>query len=527
MTHLEIRDNASLPMGFATCEVVEAAEFRRWVANGSILRRFREYRQVVLVTPQIDQMRRPFVTQAAMRWITSGMCEVRQPDGRIATVTSRRLAVSAVGFARDLVLIPALRRRTARDVEWLERQAGDRHQPRSGLIVYMRSDLDLGLVSGGSVGHTAGVLNSLGSTDNGVVFITPDLLPLVEPSIETIIVKAEPRFWDFSELPEVAFSRTLFQGAGRALGARDVAMVYQRYSTYDYAGVALARRYKVPFVLEYNGSAIWISRNWGRRLRDERLAERIELLNLRSADLVVVVSQAMQDELVARGIPAAQILVNPNGVDPHMYRPDVDGGSVRERYGLDGSTVIGFIGTFQPWHGAEVLANAFGILADQRPDLVRSSRLLMIGDGPGLPAVRQILEAHGVLDAAVFTGRTRQEEGPALLAGCEILVSPHVPNQDGSPFFGSPTKLFEYMAMGKAIVASDLEQIGDVLRDDETALLVPPGDPQSLAMGIARLTDDDALRARLGAAARARVLESFTWDAHTRRILDAVALKHA
>ncbi len=106
------------------------------------------------------------------------------------------------------------------------------------------------------------------------------------------------------------------------------------------------------------------------------------------------------------------------------------------------------------------------------------------------------------------------------LAAMDVLVSPHVPNSDGSRFFGSPTKLFEYMATGRGIVASRLEQIGEVLEHERTALLVPPADETALAAAILRLVDDRDLSARLGASARRRVLERHTWEAHGRRLLD-------
>src|SRR5205085_4246369 len=127
---------------------------------------------------------------------------------------------------------------------------------------------------------------------------------------------------------------------------------------------------------------------------------------------------------------------------------------------------------------------------------------LMIGDGATLPDVTRILSEGRAIDATVLTGLVPQQDGAAYLSACDVLVSPHVPNPDGTPFFGSPTKLFEYMAMGKAIVASRLEQIGEVLEDGKTALLVPPGDVDALAAGLARLADDATLRECLGAEAR-------------------------
>ena len=97
-----------------------------------------------------------------------------------------------------------------------------------------------------------------------------------------------------------------------------------------------------------------------------------------------------------------------------------------------------------------------------------------------------------------------------------------MPNPDGTPLFGSPTKLFEYMAMGKGIVASDLDQIGEVLEHDRTAWMVEPGNADSLAAGLKVLIDDVQLRERLGRAARDEAVANHTWEQHTRRIVDRV-----
>jgi len=290
----------------------------------------------------------------------------------------------------------------------------------------------------------------------------------------------------------------------------------------SYAGLRLAHRLGVPFVLEYNGSEIWIARHWGRPLRYESVAALIELMNVNAADLVVVVSRAMRDELLNRGVAPDGILVNPNGVDSDRYCPAIDGGAVAARYSLTGKTVIGFIATFQPWHGAEVLAEACVRLLLKRSACRYSVRVLMIGTGPRLPAVKEMVARAGLDDYVKFTGLVPQEDGPRYLAACDILASPHVSNPDGSPFFGSPTKLFEYMAMGKAIVASRLEQISEVLRHGETAWLVPPGDADALGDALARLVGDSPLRRRLGEAARRDVVAHYTWRAHVDRSLEAL-----
>ncbi len=294
--------------------------------------------------------------------------------------------------------------------------------------------------------------------------------------------------------------------------------IYQRYSLDDYTGALLSKKLNLPFILEYNGSDVWVAKHWGTPLFFEKMAEKIEIANLKAADLIVVVSKPLRDELLKRGIQADKILVNPNGVDESKYRPEIDGKAIRDKYQLGDKSVIGFIGTFGKWHGAEVLAEAIKGVIKTRHNV----HFLFVGDGITMPMVKEIIERDDVSLYVTFTGLVPQDEAPEYLAACDILVSPHVPNADGTPFFGSPTKLFEYMAMGKAIVASDLDQIGEVLEHKKTARMVKPGDVKDLAVGIIKLVEDEKLRIRLGRNAREEVVAKYTWTEHVRKILKAL-----
>jgi glycosyltransferase involved in cell wall biosynthesis len=386
--------------------------------------------------------------------------------------------------------------------------------------LYLRTDLSFGVRAGGSVGHIAGIVNAMEPMTGPPILLTTDDIPTVHGAIEQHRVAPSESFWNFKELPTFVLNDVFEADATRVLAGRVPAFVYQRYSLNNCAGIRIARQQGVPLVIEYNGSEIWMSRHWGRPLKYADLSARIELLNLRAADLVVVVSRAMRDEVVSRGVAAARVLVNPNGVDVDRYRPDISGVAVRSRHGLDGFIVLGFIGTFGPWHGAETLAQAYVALRRSNPALAGRVRLLMIGTGVTMPRVRQTLVEGGAIDTTVFTGLVPQEDGAAYLAACDVLVSPHVPNPDGTPFFGSPTKLFEYMAMGRGIVASNLDQIGEVLEHGKTALLTAPGDVDGLAAALTCLAVDRELRDRLGAEARRTAVSRHTWRGHTTKTID-------
>ena len=495
------------------------------LGDRSVLGHLFRYSEARVVTHRLESIGRPLKLGLVLRLLSRGRCYVEDERGRVRPLSAPLLARWAWQSVQEPFQKATLLRQMEAAAAALERDARGRsrvprdlsRQPR-----YLRTDLSFGLKAGGSVGHIAGVVNHLADAGGAPVLLTTDPIPTVRGDVEMHCVAPAEAFWEYPELPSFVMNGEFIRAAASALAGRAPSFVYQRYSVNNFAGARLAIDHRVPFVLEYNGSEIWMSRHWGTPLEYEALSSRIEIANLTAADLVVVVSAAMRDELVARDVEGSKILVNPNGVEPDRYAPDVDGSEVRRAHALDGKIVIGFIGTFGPWHGAEVLAQAFGRLMADRPEYRSSVRLLMIGDGVRMADVTRALDEGGVRDLAILTGVVPQAEGPRYLAACDILASPHVPNADGTPFFGSPTKLFEYMAMAKGIVASDLDQIGEILEHGRAAVMVEPGNVASLAAGLGALIEDAPRRHVLGAEARRLAVERHTWRAHTERIVHAL-----
>jgi glycosyltransferase involved in cell wall biosynthesis len=389
--------------------------------------------------------------------------------------------------------------------------------------LYLRTDLWFGVKSGGSVGHIAGVLNNLSNHFlKEPIFFTTDKIPTVNDLIEQNQLILPNDYWDFSELPTIA-SNFSFKNSFGEVKLDEISVIYQRYSINNYLGVEIAQKLSIPLIIEYNGSEVWISKNWGRPLKYENLSKKIELLVLKKADLIVVVSSPIKNDLVKLGINSDKILVNPNGVDPDIYTPTLDSSQLKEHLYIENKVILGFIGTFGPWHGAEILAEAFCLLIKQNPELKNSIHLLMIGDGVRRSEVKGIINKSNLESNVTFTGIIPQTDGPLYLSSCDILVSPHVPNVDGTPFFGSPTKLFEYMSMAKGIVASDLDQIGEILKHNETAILVEPGNVHELAQGMKRLILDSNMRKKIGDNARKEIVDSYSWRIHTKKIFDRLS----
>jgi len=456
----------------------------------------------------------------------------RDPAGQAAAADG--VLRNAVCLARDAVVFPFTLARYRRLIAKLAaRASATLPAPRRGSAepfkarraLYLRSDHWFNVRSGGSVGHVSGVIAGLRRAGVETDVISTDALTGVPE--DRSFKRLTPEYGlcrNVPGFPELIYTNAMVSAACEELQRDPADFLYQRMSFNNFAGAWLRSLTSTPLVLEYNGSFAWMQRHWGARpLPFESLALAAEDLSLRAADLVVVVSDASRAELIERGYDPDRILANPNGVDPDIYNPSVDGSGIRAQYSLDDRTVFGFIGTFGRWHGADILVQAFAHLLNDRPSLRDRVHLLMVGDGLMKSEAESRARDLGLAGNVTFTGTVPQARGPEHLAACDVLVSPHVPNSDGSRFFGSPTKLFEYMAMGRAIVASDLEQIGTVLQHQETAVLVPPGDAGELARALEDLVGSPERRAELGAAARAAAVAHHTWDRHTTRILDALS----
>jgi glycosyltransferase involved in cell wall biosynthesis len=243
----------------------------------------------------------------------------------------------------------------------------------------------------------------------------------------------------------------------------------------------------------------------------------VEKINLLSAEKIFVVSAVLKKKLTSAGIPEDKIIINPNGVDPSVFNPKVDNGIVRAEYNLNEKNIIGFIGVFGQWHGVDTLVKAIPHVIDAN----RNVHFLIIGDGYLRKRLDEIVEQNNVGAFITFTGVIPYSSVPKYLNACDILASPHRNMADGANFFGSPVKIFEYMAMEKPIVASNLHQLGEVLKDGETALLATPDDEESLADAILRLISDHALRTRLGINARKEVIKNYTWQRNAERVIEA------
>ena len=274
-----------------------------------------------------------------------------------------------------------------------------------------------------------------------------------------------------------------------------------------------ARDCGVPGVMEVNAPLIEEQAQY-RVLVDRAAAEQTANRAFSAATALLAVSDEVAAWLECFPAARGKIHVVPNGVRPERF-PDK---LTPTQPAPEAVLTVGFVGTLKAWHGLSVLVEAFGILHAHLPQ----TRLLIVGDGPEREKTVADLRARDLSDAVLFTGAVAPEEVPGLLASMDVAVAPY-PALDH--FYFSPLKVYEYMAAGVPVVASAIGQLRELIQQEISGILVPPGDAAALAQALERLFKDPVLRTRLGYQARKTVLAHYTWDAIVGRILTLAGLE--
>jgi glycosyltransferase involved in cell wall biosynthesis len=311
----------------------------------------------------------------------------------------------------------------------------------------------------------------------------------------------------------VLFNRDVTREVKRQFGHEPPDFIYERASLYSTAGVSLAAEFGVPLLLELN-APLAIEQDVYRGGGLGELAERSEQWMVTRADAVLAVSAALRDFAISLGVESRRVHVVPNGVDPDLFAPRPSDPSVRQRFRLNGGPVVGFIGGLRPWHGADALPALVERLVSRHRDL----QLVIVGNGPLRATMQQSFAARGLIEHAVFTGSIPHDDVPKLAAEFDVALVPYAEPEHG--FYFSPLKLFESMACGVSVVASAIGQIREIVRDQETGLLCPPGDLQAMTEACDRLLCDPELRRRLGEAASMEVRQQYTWQRNAERVAE-------
>jgi PEP-CTERM/exosortase A-associated glycosyltransferase len=278
-----------------------------------------------------------------------------------------------------------------------------------------------------------------------------------------------------------------------------------------------ARSKGVPFVYElrafWEDAAVDQNKTSARSLR-YRLSQKLEDYVVHRADAVVGISQSILDELKKRKTDSAKLFHVPNGVDTEKFFPVSRDEKLAAKLGLGGEPVLGFIGSLYRWEGVAWLVRAVVELRRRGT----SCKLLIVGDGEEMPAVREAVRDLNAEEFIQILGRVPHDEIERYYSVVDVLVYPR--HSIRLTELVTPLKPLEAMALGKAILGSDVGGIRELVQPEKTGVLYRADNAEDFCAQAKRLLSETSLQRRLGEQAREFILREKDWNVLVQRYIN-------
>ena len=311
------------------------------------------------------------------------------------------------------------------------------------------------------------------------------------------------------EIMELAYSLVAYRRLARAVRQHQPDCLYERYNLFLPAGIWIKRKFGLPMLLEVN-APIFEERARYDGLALKGLARWSQAYTWKAADYVLPVTGVLGDIVASYGVPRERIVVIPNGINASQFSAAPEPQAAKAALGLDGHIVLGFTGFVRDWHG---LDKVISMIANDPPESGR--HLLVVGDGPARAALEAQADALNISHRVSFTGVIGRDEVARYVAAFDIALQPAVVE------YASPLKLFEYLALGKAIIGPAQPNLMEILTDGQNAVLFDPQAADGMAGAISKLTSDAALRQHVGENARKTISEKqLTWRENASRAVE-------
>ncbi len=361
----------------------------------------------------------------------------------------------------------------------------------------------------GQAVHIAELTEALRRRGHDLVFVGPGFGEEQgfggDSKLVSVLRSALPRA--VFEFLEFSYSVIAYRRLAKAYREHKPDVLYERFNLFLLAGGLLKRRTGIPYFLEVNAPLFDERVKFG-GLALKALGHYTQKRAWQAADRVLPVTEVLAQYLRRDGVSDERISVIHNGIDPAQFLGDLDRSSAKARFGLENDLVLGFTGFLREWHG---LSSVIELLADAATG--SGVKLLIVGEGPGRADLEAQTASLGIADKVHFAGLVDRESIPGVVSAFDIALQP------AATPYASPLKIFEYMALGCAIVAPRQANIEEILTDNESALLFNPGDLASMRDCVGRLCEDASLRHRLGESARQVIVDrGMTWDGNAKRI---------
>ena len=294
-------------------------------------------------------------------------------------------------------------------------------------------------------------------------------------------------------------------------------LIHERFNLLALGGAWASRRLGIPFVLEVNADLLEQRRFKGIQERGLRRLFAIWATRMcfETAVQIICISSRLKHHLNTKWkVDESKLTVLPIAADVEAFKPNYNSELVRKSLGLTNEPVVMWVGGFYPWHDLSLLLESFAVILQECPD----ARLVLVGDGPTRPSVEDTVTKAGMRHAVIMTGAIAHSQVPEMLSIADVAVVPSAAITAGRGGTGAPLKLFEYMAAGKAIVATVHDEAAEVIQHGFNGMLVESGDVKEFAAATLKLLNDPAERIRLGQNARKQAVNQYSWEEYTRKL---------
>jgi len=355
--------------------------------------------------------------------------------------------------------------------------------------------------------HIMGLVKALRELGHEVTVLSPPGVD-VEVESEAADTKSGKAIFAFAanaaeflfEFAEIVYNCIAYFRLNRILTAEKFDFIYERYALFGLAGILISGKNDIPLILEVNDATL-VDRV--RPLFLKRMASRFERYIFCKASTIITVSQEFKRIIVESGISVSKVHVQPNAIDAKRFAQELNGKRIRRKYNIGSDQqVIGFVGMAVQWHGLDMLFNQLDKIAQ-----VSDSYILIVGDCSDIDiTVPNGLEAH-----ITFTGQVPHVRIPDYLDAMDLVVLPR------SNDFGSPMKLFEYMASEAVVIAPRVGPVCEIIKDGVDGILFELDDNKDFARAVMEGLSLPHLEMRK--KAKEKVFAHHTWTKSAQRLL--------
>lgn len=283
-------------------------------------------------------------------------------------------------------------------------------------------------------------------------------------------------------------------------------LLYERMAPFRAVGAALAGHFRLPWILEVNDPMEETLRVYPSSLKSYALWTENRMIQ--GATGVIVGSRRLKAYFRDRGVAEEKIEVVYPTADYDLFKDSAGAASAAASGPSRQGVRFGFVGTMNPWHGVDLLIQAFHKVAATRP-----MELVLIGEGSESERLRSMVQELNLASKVKFMGSVAYEKVPALLAEIDVCVIPN------ATWYGSPTKLFEYGAMGKAVIGPRDTPVDEIIEDGQTGILIKPGDLAELTAALDVLGRSPDKRRAFGQRLYSKLTREITWPGNLETIL--------